>query len=98
MSHRSPEYSRVHQDAVRLFKKLLGVPGNFQLLFLGGGATLQFSMVPLNLLHPNKSCDLVLSGKVKMAPFVKTFPLAEINSVFEKVHQKKIVQRAIMVP
>jgi len=42
--------------------------------------------------------DLVLSGKVKMAPFVKTFPLAEINSVFEMVHQKKIVQRAIMVP
>lgn len=42
--------------------------------------------------------DLVLSGKVKMAPFVKTFPLAEINSVFETVHQKKIVQRAIMVP
>lgn len=42
--------------------------------------------------------DLVLSGKVKMAPFVKTFPLADINSVFEMVHQKKIVQRAIMVP
>jgi 6-hydroxycyclohex-1-ene-1-carbonyl-CoA dehydrogenase len=42
--------------------------------------------------------DLVLSGKVKMDPFVKTFPLSEINSVFEMVHHKKIVQRAIMVP
>jgi 6-hydroxycyclohex-1-ene-1-carbonyl-CoA dehydrogenase len=42
--------------------------------------------------------DLVLSGKVKMAPFVKTFPLSEINAVFEQVHHKKIVERAILVP
>ena len=42
--------------------------------------------------------DLVLSGKVKMAPFTKTFPLSEINAVFEMVHHKKIVERAIMVP
>lgn len=42
--------------------------------------------------------DLVLSGKVKMEPFVKTFPLSQINAVFEMVHHKKIVQRAIMVP
>ena len=42
--------------------------------------------------------DLVLSGKVKMSPFVKTFPLSDINTVFDMVHHKKIVQRAIMVP
>ncbi|MFO7712990.1 6-hydroxycyclohex-1-ene-1-carbonyl-CoA dehydrogenase [Desulfosarcina sp.] len=42
--------------------------------------------------------DLVLSGKVSMAPFVKTFPLSDINRVFDMVHSKKIVQRAIMVP
>jgi 6-hydroxycyclohex-1-ene-1-carbonyl-CoA dehydrogenase len=42
--------------------------------------------------------DLVLSGKVKMAPFVKTFPLADINTVFDMVHHKKIAERAIMVP
>ena len=42
--------------------------------------------------------DLVLSGQVKMAPFVKTFPLSDINTVFDRVHHKKIVQRAIMVP
>jgi 6-hydroxycyclohex-1-ene-1-carbonyl-CoA dehydrogenase len=42
--------------------------------------------------------DLVLSGKVKMAPFTKTFPLSEINTVFEMVHHKRLVERAIMVP
>ena len=51
MSHRSPEYSQVHQKAMQLIKKLLKIPDNFKVLFLGGGATLQFSMVPLNLLH-----------------------------------------------
>ena len=42
--------------------------------------------------------DLVLSGKVKMAPFVKTYPLSEINAVYDMVNQKKIFERAIMVP
>ena len=42
--------------------------------------------------------DLVLAGKVKIGPFAKTFPLAEINAVFEMVHGRKIHQRPIMVP
>jgi len=42
--------------------------------------------------------DLVLSGKVSMGPFVKTFPLSEINAVFDQVHHKQIVERAIMIP
>jgi D-arabinose 1-dehydrogenase-like Zn-dependent alcohol dehydrogenase len=42
--------------------------------------------------------DLVLAGKVKIGPFAKTFPLAEINAVFEMVHRRKIHQRPIMVP
>jgi len=42
--------------------------------------------------------DLVLSGKVALGPFVKTFPLDQINEVFEMVHSRKIKQRPIMVP
>jgi 6-hydroxycyclohex-1-ene-1-carbonyl-CoA dehydrogenase len=42
--------------------------------------------------------DLVLAGKVKIGPFAKTFPLAEINAVFEMVHGRKIRQRPILVP
>ena len=42
--------------------------------------------------------DLVLAGKVKIGPFAKTFPLAEINAVFEMVHGRKIHQRPILVP
>jgi 6-hydroxycyclohex-1-ene-1-carbonyl-CoA dehydrogenase len=42
--------------------------------------------------------DLVLSGKVKLGPFVKTFPLDQINEVFEMVHSRKIRERPIMIP
>jgi 6-hydroxycyclohex-1-ene-1-carbonyl-CoA dehydrogenase len=42
--------------------------------------------------------ELVLSGKVAIGPFVKTFPLAQINEVFEMVHGRKIQERPILIP
>ncbi len=42
--------------------------------------------------------DLVLDGKVALAPFVQTHPLADINAVFEAVHRREITRRAVMVP
>ncbi len=42
--------------------------------------------------------DLVLEGKVKIGPFVETFPLAEINEVFEGVHSRRIKERPILIP
>jgi 6-hydroxycyclohex-1-ene-1-carbonyl-CoA dehydrogenase len=48
--------------------------------------------------HYRPVVDLILAGKMDLKPFVKTFPLDEINEVFETVHHRKIVQRAIMVP
>jgi len=61
-SHRSKEYEEVHNKAIDLFKELLQIPEAYKIVFLGGGATLQFSMVPMNFLTPGKACDLVLSG------------------------------------
>jgi len=42
--------------------------------------------------------DLVLQGKVELGPFVKTFALDEINAIFEKVHNREILQRPILIP
>jgi 6-hydroxycyclohex-1-ene-1-carbonyl-CoA dehydrogenase len=42
--------------------------------------------------------DLVLSGKVKVGPFAKTFPLDSINEVFEQVHHHQVRERPVMVP
>ena len=83
MSHRSPEYSQVHQQAQELFRKLQGVPDNFKLLFLGGGATLQFSMVPHNLLHSGKSCDFVLSGSWAKKACADAKKVGKVNVVFD---------------
>ena len=60
-SHRSAEYDDVHASALRLIRELLAVPENYSILLLGGGATLQFGMVPMNLMSTG-ACDLVLSG------------------------------------
>ena len=50
MSHRSSEFDAVHAEAISTAREVFGVPDEFAMLFLQGGATLQFSMVPMNLL------------------------------------------------
>jgi phosphoserine aminotransferase len=50
ISHRSKDFEAVLDEAVALFKELLGIPEKYHVLFLGGGASLQFCMVPYNLL------------------------------------------------
>ncbi len=62
MSHRSPEYDAVHDQALALVRSLFAVPDEFDVLFLQGGATLQFAMVPLNLLSSGRSAGYVVSG------------------------------------
>lgn len=61
-SHRSKEYDALHNETIALVKKLLKVPDNYKILFLQGGATLQFSMVPLNLLDGGKQADIAVTG------------------------------------
>lgn len=51
ISHRSKDFQPVMDEAVALFKELLNIPEGYQVLFLGGGASLQFCMVPYNLME-----------------------------------------------
>lgn len=51
ISHRSKEFSEIMDNAQSLFKELLNIPDGYSVLFLHGGASLQFSMIPLNLLN-----------------------------------------------
>jgi phosphoserine aminotransferase len=62
MSHRSPEYEAVHEEALALFRETYGVPEDFSILFLQGGATLQFAIVPMNLLRQGMRAGYVRSG------------------------------------
>ncbi len=51
MSHRTKDFQAVMDEAQALFKELLGIPEGYSVLFLGGGASMQFCMVPYNLLE-----------------------------------------------
>ncbi|MFS0865444.1 3-phosphoserine/phosphohydroxythreonine transaminase [Fredinandcohnia sp. 179-A 10B2 NHS] len=62
LSHRSKEYDKVHQHAITDLKTLLRIPDNYHVLFLQGGASLQFSMIPLNFLSSTSTADYVLTG------------------------------------
>lgn len=83
MSHRSKEYEAVHDGALGALRRLLGVPANYQILLLGGGATLQFSMVPLNLLGPGKSCDMTLTGAWAKKAASDAKKVGKVNVVFD---------------
>lgn len=81
-SHRSKEYDNVHNEAISNIKELLKVPDNYKILFLGGGATLQFSMVPLNLLN-SKSCDFTLTGSWAKKAYDDAKKVGNVNVVFD---------------
>lgn len=50
VSHRSPEFQEVMDDTVRLMHEVMNIPENYSILFLGGGASMQFAMIPYNFL------------------------------------------------
>src|ERR1041385_3130172 len=56
-SHRGKEYEAIHNEAADNLRKLLSLPEDRAVLFLGGGATTQFAMVPLNLLGDGQTAD-----------------------------------------
>lgn len=51
ISHRSPEFSAIMKETKTLFRELLNIPDDYEILFLGGGASMQFCMIPYNLLQ-----------------------------------------------
>lgn len=62
MSHRSKVYDDIIKNTEALFRKVMGIPDNYRVLFLQGGATMQFAMIPMNLLAKNGKADYVLTG------------------------------------
>ncbi|MCB4757265.1 MAG: 3-phosphoserine/phosphohydroxythreonine transaminase [Elusimicrobia bacterium] len=62
MSHRAKDFEAILARAQASLKKLLGIPDNYAILFLGGGASLQFSMVPMNLYVKGKPVDMLHTG------------------------------------
>ncbi len=62
ISHRSKEYDTLHNEAIDLVRELMGVPNDYKVLWLQGGASTQFFMVPANLQVPGKPMEYVDTG------------------------------------
>ena len=59
MSHRSKEFDDIIKDAEKLLRELMNIPDNYKVMFLQGGASTQFTMLPLNLAKGRKAYYLV---------------------------------------
>jgi phosphoserine aminotransferase len=62
MSHRGKEYSAIHDETIANIKQLLNIPAGYSVLFLTGGASTQFALIPMNLLGAGQTADYTNSG------------------------------------
>ena len=87
MSHRSKDYEAIINGCEALVRELMNVPDNYKVLFLQGGASSQFAMIPMNIGNKNKKCDIVITGqwaKKASAEAKKYITVNEIASSADK--------------
>ena len=63
MSHRSKTYQQIFDETEALLREIMNIPDNYKVLFLQGGASTQFAMIPLNLMNKNNKADFVVTGQ-----------------------------------
>jgi len=83
MSHRSKEYDAIHNNAAELVKKLLGLGDDFHVLFLQGGASLQFAMVPMSYLGKGKTADYINTGSWSTKAIKEAKLFGDVNVAFD---------------
>jgi len=81
MSHRSKVYEEIIFGARDLFRKVLNVPENYEILFFQGGASLQFAGIPMNLLNGSGKADYVLTGQFATKAYQEAQKYGEIKVV-----------------
>jgi phosphoserine aminotransferase len=83
ISHRSKLFAKVLESAETGIRELLEVPTNYKILFLQGGATLQFSMVPMNLLPADGSADQIVTGAWGQKAAKEASRFGQTNIIFD---------------
>ena len=79
MSHRGKEYMGIHAQAEADLRELMNVPSNYKVLFLQGGATMQFAMIPMNLVGAHASVDYVNTGEWSKKAIKEARCFARVN-------------------
>jgi phosphoserine aminotransferase len=78
-SHRAPEYEAINAEAQATLKRLLGLGDDYSVLFLQGGASLQFAMLPMNFLVPGTVADYILTGSWSEKAIAEAGLLGEVR-------------------
>ena len=81
MSHRSPVYQGIIDEAEKDLRTLMNIPDNYKVLFLQGGATQQFAAVPMNLMRKNKKADYIVSGQFSKKAAEEAAKFGEVNVI-----------------
>ncbi len=81
LAHRSDEFRKIRDCAERLLRELLQVPDDYAVLFMHGGATSQFSMLPLNFLGEGKTADYVCTGLWSWKAYDEARRFAEVKAI-----------------
>ena len=93
MSHRSEDFEEIIKTAESDLRDLMKIPENYKVMFLQGGGTLQFSMVPLNLLRSSKKADYIVTGQwakkaAKEAQKFGDIRIADVYTYIPKLERK----------
>jgi len=83
MSHRGKEFMGIAAAAEKDLRELMNIPANYKVLFLQGGAHLQFSMIPLNLLRGKASADYVNTGEWSKKAIAEAKKFCKVNVVVD---------------
>jgi phosphoserine aminotransferase len=82
MSHRSKEFESIIQTAEADLRELMGIPANYKVLFLQGGASLQFAMLPMNLRPAGASADYIVTGAWSRTAWKEAAKLGATRAAF----------------
>ena len=81
MSHRSKEFQEIIYECETLLRRVMSIPENYNVLFLQGGASTQFAMVPLNLMTKNHCADFILSGNWSKKAYQEASKFGKANVI-----------------
>lgn len=81
MSHRSPVYDGIIKGTESALRAVMQIPDNYKVLFLQGGASSQFAMVPLNLMTKSGKADYVLSGQFSTKAYKEACRFGDVKAV-----------------
>ncbi len=81
MSHRSAVYDNIIKETEALLRKTLNIPDNYKVLFLQGGASTQFSAIPLNFMNKNNKADYIVSGQFSKKAFKEAQKYGDVKAI-----------------